>query len=263
MKVVVADLPSELEQIQLHIFSDWHIGDPLCDMPCIREQIARVKDTPNAFVICNGDLINNAVKTSPSDVYHITMSPQEQMTELISLLEPIKDKILIVSTGNHESRTLRNDGIDITAAVCLKLGLDTKYCAEGGVLFVRFGNRHQGGRQGNGKCSYSLYVTHGSGGGRREGGKINRLADLAGIVDTDIYVHSHTHTPAIMKQAFYRLNYQSASTIAVEKLFVNSSSALTYGGYGQVASYKPNSKSNPTIFLEARTNGKKVMWAVL
>ena len=263
MRTVVADLSAEFESIELHTLSDWHIGDTLCNHALIAEQIARVKDTPNAFAICNGDLMNNATKGSVSDCYAITMSPQEQLDKLRSLLEPIREKILLVNTGNHESRTYRQDGIDLSACMAASLGLEDKYCREGGVLFIRFGNvPHKGGREGqNVKVAYSAYITHGSGGGRKEGGKINRLADLASIVDTDIYIHSHTHTPAVMKQSFYRLNQQKACVTEVEKLFVNSSAMLSYGGYGQVASFKPSSNACPVIYLTA-TRAKK-MWATL
>ena len=263
MKAVIADLPSELDLVEIHTFSDWHIGDTLCNHTLIAEQIARVKDTPNAFAVCNGDLMNNATKGSVSDCYAITMPPQEQLDTLRSLLEPVRDKILLVNTGNHESRTYRQDGIDLSACIAASLGLEDKYCREGGVLFIRFGNvPSKGGRAGqNTKASFSAYITHGSGGGRKEGGKINRLADLASIVDTDIYIHSHTHTPAVMKQSFYRLNQQKETVTCVEKLFVNSSAMLSYGGYGQVASFKPSSNACPVIYLAA--SKAKKMWATL
>lgn len=262
MKSVVAELPAEQEKIEIHIFSDWHIGDPYCNLPFIRGEIAKVKDTPNAYAICNGDLLNNATKTSPSDVYTATRSPQEQMNEICELLDPIKEKILLMNTGNHEARTLRNDGIDVSSCVALRLGLDEKYCREGGVLFVRFGQGNGGGRQGHGtKDQFTLYVTHGAGGGRKEGGKINRLADLASIVDTDVYIHSHTHTPAILRGSYFRLNNQKASVSQVEKLYVNSSSALNYGGYAEANSFKPSSNGAPVIHL---SSGRyKRMWAVL
>ena len=262
MKCVLADLPAELEQIELHIFSDWHIGDTYCNLPFIRQQIARVKDNPSAFAICNGDLMNNATKTSPSDTYQITMSPQEQMNEICMLLAPVKEKVLMINTGNHEARTLRQDGIDISSCVAMNLGLEEKYCCEGGVLFVRFGSGNGGGRQGWGnKIQYTAYVTHGAGGGKREGGKINRLADLAYIVDTDIYIHSHTHTPAILREGFYRINSQKMTVCEVAKLFVNSSAMLNYGGYGQTNGYKPASQEPPVIYL--RAGSRKKMWATL
>lgn len=40
-----------------------------------------------------------------------------------------------------------------------------------------------------------------------------RLADMASIIDCDIYIHSHTHLPMVMKQGFHRIDLQN-STVA-------------------------------------------------
>jgi hypothetical protein len=103
-------------------------------------------------------------------------------------------------------------------------------------------------------------VTHGSGGGRREGGKINRLADLASIVDADIYIHAHTHLPVIFKEAFYRVSGSNSSVALVDKMFVNTAATLNYGGYGDRQGFKPASKRNPVIYLDGL---KHDMWAKL
>ena len=72
---------------------------------------------------------------------------------------------------------------------------------------------------------------------------------MASIVDVDIYIHSHTHLPMVMKQGFYRLDNKNSTVAPVDKLFVNTSSCLTYGGYGQMFEFKPNSKDTPVIYL--------------
>ena len=112
MKAVKVTLPRELSSIKIHTFADWHIGEIGCDMDAIKAEIQEVKDCKEAYVICNGDLINNATKTSVSDCYAELIPPMEQLQILCELLEPIKDKILLITQGNHEARTYRNDGID-------------------------------------------------------------------------------------------------------------------------------------------------------
>jgi hypothetical protein len=94
-----------------------------------------------------------------------------------------------------------------------------------------------------------IYANHGSGGGRKEGAKIIRLADMASIVDADIYIHSHTHLGMIMKESFFRVNPMNSSVKQVDKLFVNTASCLTYGGYGEGYEFKPSSKATPIIYL--------------
>jgi hypothetical protein len=100
------------------------------------------------------------------------------------------------------------------------------------------------------KICYTAYVLHGSGGGRKEGAKAIRLADMASIIDTDIYIHSHTHLPMIMKQAFHRIDPRNNTVALVNKLFVNTSANLDYGGYGEAQAFKPTSKDTPVIRLD-------------
>lgn len=253
MKTIKVSLASELKTVEIHTFSDWHIGDSSCKYENITEQIEAVKKTKNAYVICNGDLMNNATKTSVSDSYAERIPPMEQIETLVKLLEPIKDRILMITSGNHEDRTYRTDGIDLMAIVAARLNLIDKYAKEGGIVFLRFGrpsNMH--GRK-DCKMCYTIYATHGTGGGRKEGAKAIRLADMASIIDADVYIHSHTHLPMIMKQAFFRTSISNSSVALVDKLFVNTSAQLGYGGYGQKFEFKPSSNSN----LVVRLNGQK------
>ena len=247
MRTVKVTLPKELKSIEIHVASDWHIGDKACDVESIKKQLSYIANKNNAYLILNGDLMNNATKTSVSDCYAEEIPPMRQLELLCELLEPVKDKILIADLGNHEARTYRTDGIDLMALVTKQLGIYDRYVREGGVLFLRFGetSSHTHKRP----QWYSIYCTHGSGGGRKEGAKAIRLADMACIVDCDVYVHSHTHLPMIMKQNFFRLDASNSTVAEVEKLFVNTSAKLKYGGYGQTYEFKPSNTTSPVIYL--------------
>ena len=154
----------------------------------------------------------------------------------------------VVTPGNHEARIYKSDGLDITQIMCNQLGIGERYSSASVLLIVRFGKTasHEHGRP----VCYTIYQVHGSGGGRLEGGKINRLIQLASIVDADVYIHSHVHTPAIVKTAYFRPSLQNNSVMKVDRLFINTSSTLEYGGYGEVQSYKPNSTETPLIILD-------------
>lgn len=251
MKCVKSELSEKLASIELHVFADWHIGDPHCNMSDISKQIKYIQETDNAFVICNGDLIDNATKTSLGDVY-TSLSPMKQCETLVELLSPIKNKILAMTSGNHELRTYRKEGINISQLVAAELGLSDRFATEGLVLFLRFGRISRGYKDHHGKVrkqGYSIYITHGTGGGRKEGAKAIRLADMQSIVDADVFIHSHTHLPMIMKESYHRISNSNCKCEIVEKLFVNTSSKLEYGGYGQQYEYKPSSISTPVILL--------------
>lgn len=254
MKAIKVDLSRDLKSLEIIPLADLHIGDKQCDLELIKEKIDYIKNNENVYCILNGDILNNSVKTSVGDVYSETLTPMEQLQQALTLFEPIKDKILCVTTGNHEARTWKNDGIDLMGLLCSSLNIYNKYVNESAVIFLRFGKESRGNKESNGsgktrKVSYTLFVAHGSGGGRKEGAKANRLAEMASIVDADIYIHSHTHLPLIMKQAFHRLDVRNSSISIVDKLFVNTSAYLNYGGYGEVAEFKPSSKESPHIYL--------------
>lgn len=246
MNTVKIDLSRELKGIEIHTLADLHMGDAFCDHAEIQRQIKVIADTPNAYCVLNGDLMNNATKTSVSDSYAENLTPMQQIGQAVELLTPIRDKILSVQSGNHEKRTYNKEGIDLTEIVARELRLTDRYSKAGNLIFIRFGWNEMRDR----KQWYSIYANHGSGGGRKEGAKAIRLADMASIVDADIYIHSHTHLPMIMKQGFYRVDNINSTARHVTKLFVNTSSALTYGGYGEVFEFKPNSKDTPIIYLD-------------
>ena len=103
-------------------------------------------------------------------------------------------------------------------------------------------------------------MLHGSGGGRKEGATAIRLADMSSIVDADIYIHSHTHLPMIMKQSYHRIDKSNSMVRIVEKLYVNTAANLNYGGYGEAQEFKPSSKTSPVIYLSGK---KKEMLARL
>ena len=251
MKAIKVDLPRSFKYVELHVFSDLHLGDRNCNYKELLDRVKQIEANKNAYVILNGDLINNATTQSISDTYGETISPMEQLKQATALFRPIKDKILAITSGNHENRTYRADGIDLTEIMACELGLSDRYAPESITLFLRVGEiKHQAtGKNSLRQVCYTLFITHGSGGGRREGGKINRLVDLSGIIDVDIYIHSHTHLPAILKQAFHRADSKNSTVALVDKMFVNTNAWLNYGGYGEAQGYKPASTQAPIIYL--------------
>lgn len=254
MKVIKIDLPRELPSIELHTFADEHIGDEHSDIKRVLSRIEYVKNTPNAYCVMNGDIMDNATKTSIGDTYTQVFNPMEQLAKAVELFEPIKDKILCITHGNHENRTYKKEGINLSRLIAKQLGLEERYTPTSAVLFIRFGAQSSGYRESNGsglirKVCYTGYVLHGSGGGRKEGAKAIRLADMASIIDCDFYIHSHTHLPMIMKQAYHRIDERNSAVALVDKLFVNTAANLNYGGYGEAGEFKPSSKDTPVIYL--------------
>lgn len=251
MKTIRIDLSQDLNELEIHTFADEHIGDEHCDMKRLIERINYIAETPNAYCIMNGDIMDYASRTSIGDIETRELNIMQQLEAAIELFTPIKDKIICITTGNHEGRSYKKEGIDMSKMIAMQLGLSDLYSPASALIFLRFGKLSSAshGR----RALYTIFCNHGSGGGRKEGAKAIRLADMASIVDADIYIHSHTHLPMIMKQGYFRVDKTNSAVANVTKLFINTASNLDYGGYGEVQEYKPTSKDTPVIYL----NGKK------
>lgn len=248
MRDVRVDLSQSLACIEIHTFADEHIGDKYCDIEDIRRRIEYVRETPNAYCILNGDLLNNATRTSVSDTYSDTLTPMKQIDRGIELFSPIKDKVLAITSGNHELRTYKSEGIDLSYIMAREMRLEDRFGSEGVLLWLRFGLSNREKARGR-RTGYRGYITHGAGGGRRTGAKANRLEDMSTKVDADFYVHAHTHTPLIFTDAFNRANTNARSSQYVDRYYINVGAALDFGGYGERAEYRPASKRKPVIKL--------------
>ena len=259
MKIIKVELPKEIKELILCPLADLHIGAPECDIDFIKNEIKYIQETPNAYCVLNGDIIDNSTRNSVGDVYSQTLSPQQQIDLASELLMPIKDKIIAITNGNHEERSYRESGIDLMSYLAVKLGKEDYYANESAFIFLTFGinKTHTKGAMANREKSYSpmqftVYITHGRGGGRKEGAKAIRLADMANIIDADCYIHSHTHLPMTMKENFFRVDYSRQSVIETEKLFVNTGSTLGYAKYAEKLECKPSSKAMPKIIFSKK-----------
>ena len=262
MRCLRVERPREWKDARLYVLADEHIGDAHHDSLELEAKLDHIRHDDQAMVIVNGDLLNTALKHSVSDVYSEQMPLGAQIDYATKLLEPIKDKIIAGTIGNHEYRAYKDAGIDVMAVVFANLGIADRYLREGGLIFIRLGQKgtNNHGREHPPKLWYSVYVTHGSGGGRKEGAKAIRLADMATTVDADIYIHSHTHMPMIMRKGYYRADPYNCTGVMVDRLFVNTAASLNFGGYGQMYEYSPSSKKSPVITLSGE---KKAAYAQL
>jgi predicted phosphodiesterase len=258
VRVIKADLPADIETLELHTFADEHIGDDCCDLARLKARIEYVASTPNAYCILNGDILDYASRSSIGDIETREFNIMGQLEKAVELFTPIAGKIICVTNGNHEARGYRKEGFDMSKMIAMQLGIADKYAPAAAAIFLRFGKQSLK-REGRPQL-YTIYVLHGSGGGRKEGAKAIRLADMASIMDADIYIHSHTHLPMVMKQGFFRTDLQHSTVANVTKLFVNTAANLNYGGYGEAAEFKPASTDTPVIYMRG---SKKEMWAKL
>lgn len=256
MKIININLGKDLKELRIIPISDVHIGDKLTNYKLLKEVLETIKDTPNVYTILNGDLCNTALKNSKSDVYLDELTPMEQVLRLIELLEPIKDKILVIGTGNHEDRISKDTNIDVIRLVARELGIEDRYADNWWYLFLRFGEKERGRKA---EMCYQITGYHGSGGGRKTGGKANRLEEMSQTVIADLYIMGHTHKPLSTKGAIYLPDYANNSLNKKQMYYLMTNSFLDYGGYGEKLGFPPTDNTPTEAVLDGTKRKIKVI----
>lgn len=243
-------------KFKLMVLGDMHIGDECCDLDMIKDTIDYVKEHKDCYVICNGDLINNALKTSKSDSYKEQMSIAEEQDLLIDLLMPIKDRILVMAEGNHEHRTSLLAGVSPLKTVSYALGIRDKFVENSYILDIEFGNYHNNVDRPN---HYIVFGIHGgTGGGHKPGATANALHDMAiTCPNCDLYVHSHTHTEVSYFDSVLLFDSKMHGVKEHQRVFYNANSFLKWGGYAEQKGYKPENR-RPCVLVvrQERRQGK-------
>lgn len=256
MKVIKKDIKGKLDKLTIIPISDVHIGDKQADLKAFKDTIDRIKNEPNTYTILNGDLCNVALKNSKSDVYADEMTPMEQVLKIIEFLEPIKDKILVMSNGNHEERITKETSIDVLYLVAKQLKLEQVYSPSWWYLYLSFGesNKHK-------PVLYTATGYHGSGSGSTTGAKANRVKKMSQVVIADIYLMSHVHEPINTKGVIYVPDYQHRSIVRKDMYYAISNSFVGYeGSYAERMGLIPGNNGISEIQLDGH---KKLVKLIL
>jgi len=262
LKVIKAEL-GDFDEVEIYTIADTHIGDEFTNEQSIKEFIRYILERPNRFVILNGDIMDNALTVSVSDTYSQKYSPSQAIQYAARIFQPLVNdhRILAMGTGNHEGRTFRLTGIDISAFLAKELGIHDRYSDNSFILFVKFGKSIHWTQTRDKKNVYSIFSWHGAGGGRKPGGKMNRAQSMQETVDADLYIMSHVHTPMAMSECMFKVDNQNMTVSKHNKSFLISSCHQNYGGYGQTFGYAPASTEQSYAILSG--NGRKHIRVVI
>lgn len=257
MRTIKIKLDRDLKKIKIITLADLHVGDKSCDLDLVNKLIDVVKQK-EYYCILNGDILDNAIMDSVGNTYDESLNPMKQLEYVIELLSPIREKILCITGGNHEERTNRKVGIDLSALIASSLGLKNRYCEDGtGIVFLSLGEikgtKETNGSGHNRQVSYSIYVSHGRRSGITIGAKVNALKSYENVVtNCDIYIGSHTHQASIFPTSSFEVDTRNHTVYRRNKLFISNGSCLNYGGYAEQNNYQPNSMVYPTLELNGQ-----------
>lgn len=249
MKVITRVYSGDMQYLTLYPISDVHWGAAECLEKEFKAYLKQIENDDTAAVLLAGDLINNGIKSSVTNVYEEKYTPHQQKKDMIALLEPIKHKIVAGVRGNHEYRTIRETSIDIMEDIFNQLGILERYASDAGFIKISLGKKS------NGKpATYMLYLSHGSGGGALLGSGVSRQDNYHAIIEgVDISVTGHTHKPTKTPSARLVFDPRNNKILSTNTLIFVCTSWLGYGGYGERAQMKPVAFYPDTITLSGTT----------
>lgn len=236
-----------LDKPNLHLFvlADTHIGLPGAREDYLKEAIDYIIKTPNSYVLLNGDLIDGVNRTSKGDIYTQLYPPDIQADRIIQLLTPIKDKILASVSGNHEKRA---DGHDYMKEISRILSVHHHPIAV--LLELRVGQKKN-----RKPYTYTVYATHGYGGGSTKGAKANKLERYSNTIVSDILIISHYHESITSNRVFAIPDLYNKKVITRKQRLVLTSAWLNYGDYGMQHGFPPASIELPEIIFYGEEGG--------
>ena len=94
---IVIDKP-EFDSVEIYPIHDLHYGNECFDSHKWNSLAEQILSAPNRFVVFVGDLMENSIPNSKSDMFTQTSTPREQMDFVTSVFRQFKDRTLAVLT---------------------------------------------------------------------------------------------------------------------------------------------------------------------
>lgn len=218
--------------------------------------IGNVVDNPNVYLVLGGDLIDNATKNSVALPWDNLMRPSEQKKIMAQMLEPVKDRILCIVSGNHCGRNRDVDDDPMYDIAC-KLDIEDVYRPNMAFVKIQIGDRNANGLR---NPTYMLCVTHGSGSSSFVGGAANKGERFGMAIDgVDCLITGHTHKPADLPNAKIYVDKNNNKISVKPWRHLVCSSWLGYASYAARKMLPPTAYAEQKLILHGREKAIEIL----
>lgn len=232
---------------------DVHLGSQECMEQDFIKFINKVAETPNVYLILGGDLLDFGTKSSVTNVFRATMPPSQQKREMANILAPVRDRVLCLIPGNHEKRGGKDSDDCPIYDIASKLDIENLYRENVAFVKIQMGKKELATgtkTEGDKRPTYTLVVTHGSGGGILTGGAVNRSERFGYVIDgMDALILGHTHKPYMTQPGKISIDTRNNKVSVKPFRVISATSWLSWGGYAARAMMLPTSHCLQTLTL--------------
>ena len=263
------------DHVKLIPLGDIHLGAKGCDEELLQKVVDRIKNDPDTYWLGMGDYCDNINISDPRwdgnvadwiKTGDLSNLAKVQADKLLEYIYPIRHKCIGLLEGNHEDKLRRRYSNSMADYVAVEMGVpNLTYTAH-----IRWRLERQTDGVSKNPCrEVIIYATHGAGGGRYLGGKINRLIGTEIGFEANIYLMGHVHEKLSYIIPNLRVYGSGADIrhIHDDKYFILTGTFLkTYENnarsYGERTMYNPTALGVMTIdikpFNSTHVDGKDV-----
>lgn len=232
--------------IDIWFMSDMHLGHENFSEDKYLEYIDWVKEKDNRYILGVGDYLecvtSNRSPGNSLNSQNITLNGQ--IESFVQTLKPVKDRIIALTTGNHEQRIEDDNDLDLMGqSICPRL--DTHYLGYQGWVRIRFDNVY-----------YLIYMHHGRSNRSQDPSyELDKVVSNLGVASqADIVAMGHIH------QIFHRLYKMPSARGSI--IYDHTCHGIRTGGFLQWPSYAQDFMNPPPIIgspiVRLRGDNKRV-----
>jgi predicted phosphodiesterase len=226
--------------VELYFLHDIHVGAEEFDSARFEKLKKQILSEDNRFVVWLGDVLNNAIPGSKTEMFDQTMPPHEQKEWFCDQLRDFDGRNVLVVPGNHEyNRSTKAAGLYPLYDCCARVQQETIYRKEFAFLDIGVGERQKDKNQQN---HYVGFCVH-------QAKDLKSYSSADWIDGIDWMAFGHDHEPKSRPRAKLVYNPQRKLVTQRDVEVVNSGSFLRYGGYGAKGGYRPQAAKMYKIIL--------------
>ena len=243
---------TKASKVNLYPIVCWHRGAVESDTDFIEGIVKRIEQDPNGLWVYLGDGGECVTKQSKGDIYKQTMSPGDQINDVVRLLGPVRGRGLFGIRGNHGSRIYKETGLDFDETLCTKLGIPYLGTSAFWHLKLRAGSEHP--------AIFSIFAHHGVDSGVGIGTKVNKGQAFDRTIVSDAILTAHSHIAVDLPPRYYAtLADRGVGGVKWNETreYICGSAYDSRTGYAEDKGYSPLLPSHLMITFETDANGQK------
>ena len=247
---IIVSLPKTQKMANIYFIHDVHYGSELFDERKWNKLKAKINADENALICWIGDLMENAIPNSKSDVFTQKHPPSVQKEWVTEQLKELADKTIAVVSGNHcDNRTTKTSGLYPLYDCCLIAGIGEKYRQTIAFIDIGVGEKAHAKHK---QVHYFGQIQH-----KAKDIKAVHSSDYTDGID--FFANGHDHEAKDKPRA--KLVFDAHNKVIYKRNVecINCGSFCQFGGYGAREGYRPQSDK---MYLLRIFSDKKAMETV-